>query len=210
MNKIVEPVKEKEESSTLPLEFIVGELKRVEGEEFAYLSDLLVKQTAGLAYKLAYGKLGKRELAEDAVQDAYELVFLKMHQLRDPSAFKSWFCRIVVHCCHKHFCTKPDFEEPAVKIRAQTRAASAVIKTDSGLEISRERRSPPKAPRARPNSPNHIRSSRAFSNLCLPAGFAREVGRLIRSTKSARTSLSGRGCNLSTTVGSVFISMLLQ
>lgn len=113
MNKIVEPVKEKEESSTLPLEFIVGELKRVEGEEFAYLSDLLVKQTAGLAYKLAYGKLGKRELAEDAVQDAYELVFLKLHQLRDPSAFKSWFCRIVVHCCHKHFCTKPDFEEPA-------------------------------------------------------------------------------------------------
>ena len=70
MNKIVEPVKEKEESKSLPLEFIVDELKRVEGEEFAYLSDLLVKETAGLAYKLAYAKLGKRELAEDAVQDA--------------------------------------------------------------------------------------------------------------------------------------------
>ena len=119
MNKIVEPVKEKEETKTLPLEFIVGELRRVEGEEFAYLSDLLVKQTAGLAYKLAYGKLGKRELAEDAVQDAYELVFRKLHQLRDPAAFKSWFCRIVVHCCHKHFCTRPEFEEPVDPARPQ-------------------------------------------------------------------------------------------
>ena len=56
--------------------------------------------------------MGKRELAEDAVQDAYELVFRKLHQLRDPGAFKAWFCRIVIHCCHKHFSTTVEYEEP--------------------------------------------------------------------------------------------------
>jgi RNA polymerase sigma-70 factor (ECF subfamily) len=118
MNRLIEPVKEKKETKELPLEFIVTELRKVEGEEFDYLCDRLVKQTAALAYKLAYGKLGRRELAEDAVQDAYELVFRKLHQLRDPGAFKAWFCRIVIHCCHKHFESPGEFHEPADPSRA--------------------------------------------------------------------------------------------
>ena len=112
VNQLIEPIQEQEASVDLPLEFIVQELQRVEGEEYGYLSDRLVKQTVGLAFKLAYGKLGKKEAAEDAVQDAYVLVFSKLHQLRDPSAFKAWFCRIVVHCCHKHFQTDSELTEP--------------------------------------------------------------------------------------------------
>lgn len=112
MNRIIETVKEKKEPKELPLEFIVTEMRKVEGDEFDYLCDRLVKQTAPLAFKLAYGKLHSRETAEDAVQDAYELVFEKLHQLRDPTAFKAWFCRIVLHCCHKHFGGKAEYHEP--------------------------------------------------------------------------------------------------
>jgi RNA polymerase sigma-70 factor, ECF subfamily len=117
MNRLIETVKEKKTTKELPLDFIVTELKKVEGEEFNYLCDRLVKQTAALAYKLAFAKLGRREAAEDAVQDAYELVFKKLHQLRDPTAFKAWFCRIVIHCCHKHFDTPTEFREPADESR---------------------------------------------------------------------------------------------
>lgn len=39
--------------------------------------------------------------AEDAVQDAFLTVFLKLSQLRDPLAFPSWLKKIVRNCCLK-------------------------------------------------------------------------------------------------------------
>lgn len=61
--------------------------------------DELVERTQALGKRLAYSVLGPN-LVEDALQESYLLVFQKIGQVREPSAFKSWFCRIVLHVCY--------------------------------------------------------------------------------------------------------------
>jgi RNA polymerase sigma-70 factor (ECF subfamily) len=50
-------------------------------------------------------------LLEDALQESYLVVFSKIDQVREPAAFKSWSCRIVLHICYQLKSRHPAFEE---------------------------------------------------------------------------------------------------
>lgn len=56
-----------------------------------------IKKTESLGFRLAYQILGDYHLAQDVLQEAYLVVFRKIHTLKDPGAFRSWFCRIVIN-----------------------------------------------------------------------------------------------------------------
>ncbi len=49
------------------------------------------------AYRLAYGILYDRGLAEDAAQEACAAMAMSLNSLNRPEAFRSWFCRLVVN-----------------------------------------------------------------------------------------------------------------
>ena len=59
----------------------------------------VVRLTEGLARKTAYPLLRPHQV-DDAVQEAYLVVFQKLHHLRKPEAFQAWLCRIVLHVCY--------------------------------------------------------------------------------------------------------------
>ena len=61
----------------------------------------LVGRYQGLAMGTAYGWLQDRELARDAVQEAFLDVYTQLATLRDPAAFGSWLRRIVVKHCDR-------------------------------------------------------------------------------------------------------------
>jgi RNA polymerase sigma-70 factor (ECF subfamily) len=60
----------------------------------------LIKRTEKACYHLALSIVKDPELARDAVQESYFVVFLKIGQLREPEAFKSWLFRIVDRASH--------------------------------------------------------------------------------------------------------------
>jgi RNA polymerase sigma-70 factor (ECF subfamily) len=47
--------------------------------------------------------LGRREEAEDAVQDTFLTAFVELSSLRDAEALRSWLIRIAVHQAHRRF-----------------------------------------------------------------------------------------------------------
>ena len=49
------------------------------------------------AYRLAFGILHDRGLAEDAAQEACAAMAVSLSSLKRPEAFRSWFCRLVVN-----------------------------------------------------------------------------------------------------------------
>ena len=61
----------------------------------------LVASFQGAAYALAYGWLRNKELAEEAVQDAFVEVFFSLSSLRQPTAFPGWLRVIVFRCCDR-------------------------------------------------------------------------------------------------------------
>jgi RNA polymerase sigma-70 factor (ECF subfamily) len=63
--------------------------------------DLLIRQTEELGKGLAWARLRNQQAAEDVLQDAYVIVYREIRRLRDPSAFKGWFCRIVINLCRQ-------------------------------------------------------------------------------------------------------------
>lgn len=63
--------------------------------------DALVSQFQGMAFGVAYTRLGDAHLAEDAVQDAFLTAYLQVDQLRDPQAFPAWVKRIVMTHCER-------------------------------------------------------------------------------------------------------------
>jgi RNA polymerase sigma-70 factor (ECF subfamily) len=78
--------------------------------------EALISRTEGACYRLAHSVLRDPDLARDALQEAYFLVYQRIGQLREPSAVKSWLFRIVNHCCHdihrrRAHETQTDFEE---------------------------------------------------------------------------------------------------
>lgn len=62
--------------------------------------EALITCTEKACYGLAYSVLGDADLARDALQEAYFLVYQRIGQLREPAAVKGWLFRIVNHCCH--------------------------------------------------------------------------------------------------------------
>lgn len=69
-------------------------LRAQEGDASAF--EELVRRTRGLVRKTAYPLL-RPDQVEDALQEAYLVVYQKLHHLRDPRAFQGWLVRIVLH-----------------------------------------------------------------------------------------------------------------
>lgn len=59
----------------------------------------LIEHTQSKAWQVAYSILQNRQEVEDALQDAYLLVYQNIHQLKEPRAFWGWFKRILVNRC---------------------------------------------------------------------------------------------------------------
>ena len=77
----------------------------------------LTEQTQERAWQIAYLILQNRQEVEDALQDAYLLVYQNIQQLREPKAFWGWFKRILVNRClrlHKRAVAGELPEEPSV------------------------------------------------------------------------------------------------
>lgn len=72
--------------------------------------DALIAKTQSQAKRLAFSVVGPN-LVEDALQESYLVVFQKISQLREPSAFKSWFYRVVMHVCYALKKKHPDSDE---------------------------------------------------------------------------------------------------
>ena len=79
-----------------PLTSLVDRLRQ--GDEAALQN--LMELTYRMGFKLAHSLLQDRQLAEDALQEAYFTSYQKIHQLKEPAAFRTWFCRILTNCCH--------------------------------------------------------------------------------------------------------------
>ncbi len=63
--------------------------------------DTLIERYRNMAYRLAYGRLGDEQLAEDAVQEAFITAYTHLDELRDPLAFPAWFRQIVLTSCSR-------------------------------------------------------------------------------------------------------------
>lgn len=77
----------------------------------------LIELTQGKAWQIAYAILQNRQEVEDALQDAYLLVYQNIAQLQDPRAFWGWFKRLLVNRClrlRQRRPLEPLSEEPAV------------------------------------------------------------------------------------------------
>jgi RNA polymerase sigma-70 factor (ECF subfamily) len=59
----------------------------------------LIEHSAAGAFGLALSLLGDRDDAQDAVQEAITTAWLRLRQLRDPSAFEPWLKTIVARQC---------------------------------------------------------------------------------------------------------------
>lgn len=62
--------------------------------------ELLIKKTEKAGYHLALSLLKDPELAKDALQESFFVVYRQIDQLREPGAFKSWLFRIINRTCH--------------------------------------------------------------------------------------------------------------
>lgn len=67
------------------------------GDREAYAA--LAQHFQGMAYAIAYRRVGNHHLAQDIVQDAIMEAFLHLSQLKEPSAFPAWFRQIVLWQC---------------------------------------------------------------------------------------------------------------
>jgi RNA polymerase sigma-70 factor (ECF subfamily) len=86
--------KTRERDRTVPnLENCLHRLQK--GDESAL--EAFIEATQDMAYRLAYSILGERELCKDVLQETYLTVYQKIAQLRQPAAFKGWFCKILVN-----------------------------------------------------------------------------------------------------------------
>ena len=59
----------------------------------------LVRKYQGAAYRLAYRVLGRREEAEDAVQETFVRAYEKLASCRDRGRFWPWMRRIALNVC---------------------------------------------------------------------------------------------------------------
>lgn len=71
---------------------------RLQRQEQGALEEI-IQRTEKAGFRLAYSLLGDPDLARDALQDAYFLVYQRIGQLREPAAFRGWLFRIIHHCC---------------------------------------------------------------------------------------------------------------
>lgn len=110
------------------------------GERKAF--EQLVRQTEGLARKTAYPLLPPH-LVDDAVQEAYLVVFQKIGLLRDPRAFQAWLCRIVLHVCYALQKKNPatsEFEDQAESADPTEQVTTQMVMRDALAKLSEDSR----------------------------------------------------------------------
>ncbi|MDF2725089.1 MAG: polymerase, sigma-24 subunit, ecf subfamily, partial [Paenibacillus sp.] len=61
----------------------------------------IVQHFRGMAFSVAYGKLGDRGHAEDTVQEAFAEAFANLAKLQEADAFPGWFKIIIERQCHR-------------------------------------------------------------------------------------------------------------
>jgi RNA polymerase sigma-70 factor (ECF subfamily) len=81
------------------------------GDQQAFQS-LTVAHHARL-YRVAYGILRDRHLAEDATQQAFLDIWQNLPTLEDPTRFSGWSYRILVHACYAEGRHKPSWAREA-------------------------------------------------------------------------------------------------
>lgn len=67
-------------------------LKRIQGGG-GQAFEVLVEQYSGKALRTAYLITGRKDIIEDAVQEAFVQCYRKIKGLRDPATFETWFYR---------------------------------------------------------------------------------------------------------------------
>ncbi|WP_334072428.1 MULTISPECIES: sigma-70 family RNA polymerase sigma factor [Paenibacillus] len=94
----------------------------------------IVRHYTAMAKAVAYGKLKDRQLAEDAVQEAFTEAFLHLDRLTAAEAFPGWFKTIVLRQCYRILRRK------RVRAVPYEEADEAVLRTDRVSEavIQRE------------------------------------------------------------------------
>lgn len=78
-------------------QLLVKRSKSGDAEAFGELYALIWKDL----YRFAFYTLGKKEEAEDAVQQSAAEAFHSMGSLRDAAAFKQWMFTILARCCKR-------------------------------------------------------------------------------------------------------------
>lgn len=69
------------------------------GDQIAW--ERIVQHFSGMAFSVAYGKLGDWGHAEDAVQEAFAEAFANLTKLQEADAFPGWFKTIVERQCQR-------------------------------------------------------------------------------------------------------------
>lgn len=112
----------------------------------------IVQRTQDMAVGYAYSILGDFHLAEDAAQEAFIGAWRDLNQLREPSAFRGWFRRVIFKQCNRitrreHFETVPleaainqpiDGNDPAEALEAQETKSIVLRAIDALSEKQRQ------------------------------------------------------------------------
>jgi len=69
-------------------------LKRIQGGD-GQAFEVLLEQYSGKALRTAYLITGRKDIIEDAVQEAFVQCYRKIKGLRDPATFETWFYRLL-------------------------------------------------------------------------------------------------------------------
>ncbi|MBI5025914.1 MAG: RNA polymerase sigma factor [Nitrospirae bacterium] len=80
-------------------EDLIKGLKAGDAEAF----NELVERYKRMGFSLAYNMVGSIEDAEDVSQEAFAIVYTKIKGFRGDCSFKTWFYRIIINLCRKHY-----------------------------------------------------------------------------------------------------------
>ncbi len=73
----------------------------------------LVERYHGALLRAAYSRLGRREWAEDVVQEALLNAFKSLHTYDSQYSFRTWLWTILLNQCHRHY--KKHLRSPSVR-----------------------------------------------------------------------------------------------
>ena len=89
-------------------------------------------------FRVAYGILRDRHLAEDATQQAFLDIWRTIRRLRDPAKFEAWSYRLLVRTCHAEVKRRPDWSQltgsrpPLSSSRGMTSPPSSIETNSTG------------------------------------------------------------------------------
>jgi RNA polymerase sigma-70 factor (ECF subfamily) len=110
------------------------------GDQRAF--DALTVANNSRLFRVAYGILRDRHLAEDATQQAFLDMWRHIPRLQDPSRFEGWSYRLLVNACRDEAKRKPKWltdTEVGPEAEPQTRDASGQVIARDQLERALQR-----------------------------------------------------------------------